>query len=65
MWYSYYINSSGEWTKSKKFETLEQFYNYVYKHPSSCFVASTSEPDFSGRAHSSKLEENNNKVGCP
>ena len=62
MWYSYYINSSGEWTKSKKFETLEQFEKYVYKHPSVCFVASTSEPDFNGRAHSSKLNESTEKM---
>ena len=58
-WNSYYVTSSGEWSKSKKFETIQDFYNYAAKHPSACFVASTSEFDPIGRAHSDYIEENN------
>ena len=57
MWFSYYINSSGEWVKSRKFETLDAFYDYAYRHPSHCFTASTSEFDPLGKAY---FQENNN-----
>ena len=57
MWYSYYVNSSGEWTKSKKFEDKDDFYNYAAKHPSQCFVLSTSEFDPLGRAYCTEIEK--------
>ncbi len=64
MWYSYYVSSSdGGWNTSKKFETLEDFYNYAAKHPSVCFVASTSEFDPYGRSYSKYIEEHNKFEG--
>ena len=52
MWYSYYMSDTGEWTKSKTFDTKNEFYDYAYKHPKSCFVLSSTPPDFLGRAYS-------------
>lgn len=57
MWHSYYINNSGEWTKSKNFETKQDFYNYAIKHPSQCFVLSTSEFDPLGKAYSKEIKK--------
>ena len=62
MWYSYYVNSSGEWTKSKNFETKEDFYNYTAKHPSQCFVLSSSPFDPLGRAYSEELKKDFTKM---
>ena len=61
MWYSYYMNSSGEWAKSKKFDSKEDFYTYAAKHPSQCFVLSTSEFDPYGRAYSNHINKTNEK----
>ena len=59
MWYSYYMGDSGEWVKSKSFETKEDFYDYAYKHPKSCFVLSSTPPDFLGRSYSVEIEKLN------
>ena len=59
MWYSYYMSDTGEWTKSKSFESKSDFYDYAYKHPKPCFVLSSTPPDFLGRAHSDFLENEN------
>jgi hypothetical protein len=62
-WYSYYVNSDGTWNTSKKFDNIEDFYNYAAKHPSACFVASTSEFEPLGRAYSGYIEEHNKFTG--
>lgn len=58
MWHSYYVSSDGTWNTTKKFENLDDVYTYALKHPSACFVASTSEFDPLGRAYSGYIEEN-------
>ncbi len=52
MVYSYYMNDAGEWCKSKTFDSWKEFKEYAIKHPKTCFVGSTTEPDFLGRAYS-------------
>ena len=63
MWYSYYVSSDGTWNTTKKFENKEDFYAYALKHPSACFVASTTEFDPLGRAHSNYIEEHSKFEG--
>lgn len=52
MVYSYYMSDSGEWVKSKNFESVKEFKEYAVKHPRQTYVCSTSEPDLKGRSYS-------------
>lgn len=52
MVYSYYVSTSGEWVKSKTFDSIKEFKEYAVKHPRECYACSTTEPDLLGKAYS-------------